>query len=110
MPNQPTDGSKIVGISPQSLIDNETNHNSDCIAADAPLGTILETTTQPAAINGPVAVDNKSVFKINNTYYQYAPPHGTHKCGITSSGIQDSTVASKLSAFAQAFTTVQPDN
>ncbi len=97
-----TDGSKGAGISAQSLVDKST----DCNSA---LGLIEETTTAPTLVSGQQATpDNKSLFKLGDTYYWYRPPQN-QGC-LTTAQADVALISSKLNAFEQAFTTVQLDN
>ncbi len=102
-----TDGSQVYGISAQSLIDKETGDN--CSAAHGALGLIRATTIAPTYVGGQqtLPVDNKTLFKFGDTYYQYVRPQAY---GCAQDQITSDMVSSKVDAFAQAFTTVQLDN
>ncbi len=100
-----TDGSKSYGISAQSLVTKETKDY--CEAKHGPLGLVIASTTAPANIAGPIAVDNKTVFKYGNTYYMYIPPQNL---SCPAGEVTADMVQSKINAFTQAFATLQPDN
>lgn len=101
-----TDGSKGAGISAQSLV----NLSAACSTSHYTLGLIEATTTAPTNVNGQTATpDNKSLFKINNTYYWYRPPQN-EACVTSGDQTTANAIGNKLSAFEQAFTTAQSDN
>lgn len=104
-----TDGSQVFGISSQSLID-DSNSNS-CAAAMGPLGIVIAT-TNPTVVTGPASTtqltpDNKTVFKIDSTYYRYVPPqdYGCNGGNVTSNQVQ-----AAQNAFAQSFASLQSDS
>lgn len=102
-----TDGSTVVGISTQSLIDKETGNY--CEASHGPLGIIIKT-SDPNYQTGPnttIAPNGKDIFKLGNNYYWYRKPQNDGcAVGQVTPAMQDAAI----SAFAQAFTTVQLDN
>lgn len=99
-----TDGSTVIGISAQSLIAKDAT----CSASRGILGLIRESTTAPTYIGGTLPVDNKSVFRFGDTYYQYISPQSAG-C-FTTTQADSGLISSKLSAFRQAFATAQPDS
>jgi hypothetical protein len=99
-----TDGSTVIGISAQSLIAKDAT----CAASRGILGLIRASTIAPTYIGGTLPVDNKSVFMFGDTYYQYISPQSAG-C-FTTTQADSGLISSKLSAFRQAFTTLQPDS
>lgn len=101
-------GDKVYGISSQTLIDTG---NYSCAAAVGPLGLVIAT-TNPTVVTGAnsttqLTVDNKTVFKIGNTYYRYVPPQSL---GCVAGSVTDNKTATAQTAFAQSFTSLQADS
>jgi len=100
-----SDGSKGVGISAQSLVDK----SSECSPSNFTLGLIEAMSTAPTSVSGqPASPDNKTLFKLGDTYYWYRPPQ--NQTCLTDNQADINMVANKLDAFKQAFSTIQLDN
>ena len=108
--NPPTGASVSYGISTQS-IENAGTGAPGCSASEGPLGVINISTTDPLApIIGnttiPQTVDNKTLFKIGNYYFQIIYPQDSVTCG----NISDTQIAADQQTFKQSFTTLQSDS
>jgi hypothetical protein len=106
------DGAKVYGISTQEL-ESVGSANSACSASRGPLGIIRATTTAPMKLvppNGeaPMTPDNKTLFKIGTSYFQYVAPQ---EFGCTDSGkVTETDMQTAQTAVAQSFTSLQQDN
>lgn len=106
--NSPTDGSQVFGISTSMLVNS--GGGVSCSAADGTLGVIIATTNPTVA--GPnstteLVPDGETVFKFGNIYYRYVRPQDT---GCADGSMSSAQVNAAQSAFAQSFTTLQPDS
>jgi len=106
-----TDGATVYGFSTKTL-QNAANASDSCSASHGALGIIRVTSTVPEGFvppnsDAPLTPDNKTLFKIGNSYYQYVAPQNL---GCTGSGITPSTVQTDQTAIAQSFVSLQSDS
>lgn len=98
-----TDGSKVFGVSSESII--SSRGNDACNPDEGPLGLIIAT-SDPVVVTGPDTVerltpDNKTVFKFDTTYYRYVPPQ---ELACEGGAVARDKVQTSQRALAESFT------